>query len=363
MPKRKAPAGCYWRNDTLWGRFTKDGREIRWSLETDDPKVAAKRFEAGKAEVVAVRHGDAKLFFFNVFEDRADHWLLRNKSGKTAKRYLISIKQLAPFLDGRQLSEIDGKLVADIIRARGKAGVTNATIKRDLVALSSVMNYAIGQGWLEVNPILPRMKLLEERRDPIVLPVKDSVDLIIKRSPGMIADMVRAAIATGAREDELLKARREHVDHKQLTVIGKRSKRRTIDLEPFGGYDLISALPSYAGSPWLFWHSDGENYKNFASQFSGITRRTIKWAKANGVEFRPFKFHDLRHLHAVNWLKDGRSIYVLQRRLGHASIKTTELYCQFLTPEEDMIAKDLTRHKSRHTERKTTDSKIAEVHI
>jgi integrase/recombinase XerD len=43
----------------------------------------------------------------------------------------------------------------------------------------------------------------------------------------------------------------------------------------------------------------------------------------------------------VNWLKAGRSIYDLQRRLGHASIKTTEIYCNFLTPEEDRIVKGL----------------------
>lgn len=54
-----------------------------------------------------------------------------------------------------------------------------------------------------------------------------------------------------------------------------------------------------------------------------------------------FRFHDLRHLHAVNWLKDGRSIYDLQRRLGHSSIKTTEEYCRFLTPEEDRAVKGL----------------------
>jgi integrase/recombinase XerD len=246
------------------------------------------------------------------------------------------------------LSEIDGKLIADIIRARSKAGVINATIKRDLVAVSSVMNYAIGQGWLEVNPVLPRMKLLEERRDPIVLPVSESVDLVVARSPGMIADLVRVAFATGARQDELVTARREHIDHdrRQLIIIGKRNKRRTIDLEPFGGYDVINALP--ARGPWLFWHSDGENYKNFASQFAAIVNRATTWAVANNVPFRPFRFHDLRHLHAVNWLKDGRSIYVLQRRLGHASIKTTELYCEFLTPEEDMAVKGLSGHKIGH---------------
>jgi integrase len=107
-----------------------------------------------------------------------------------------------------------------------------------------------------------------------------------------------------------------------------------------------SALPAYG--PWLFWHSGGENYKNFASQFASIAGRAAAWAVANSVAFRPFRFHDLRHLHAVNWLKDGKSMYVLQRRLGHASIKTTELYCEFLTPEEDMAVKGLSGHKIRH---------------
>jgi integrase/recombinase XerD len=176
----------------------------------------------------------------------------------------------------------------------------------------------------------------------------------------MIADLIRVAVATGAREDELVSARREHVDHdrKQLTIVGKRSKRRTIDLEPFGGDELVSALP--CNGPWLFWHSDGENYKNFASQFRDVIRRTEKWAVANNVPFRPFRFHDLRRLHAVNWLKDGRSIYVLQRRLGHASIKTTELYCQFLTPEEDMAVKGLSGHKIGHIGQKSGRHEIAE---
>jgi integrase/recombinase XerD len=162
----KAPPGCYWRSGTIWGRVRKNGRDLRWSLETDDPKIAAERHKAGKSEYIAVQHGDAKLYFDSAVEDWGTHWLQRNKSAKTAKRYLCSIGQLAPFLEGKTLQEINGKLVADIIRARSKAGVTNATIKRDLVAVSSVMNYAIGQGWLEVNPILPRMNLLEERCDP-----------------------------------------------------------------------------------------------------------------------------------------------------------------------------------------------------
>ena len=80
---------------------------------------------------------------------------MRAVGPKTATRYLVSLKQLAPWLDGRALPDIDGRLVAEIIRERQKAGVTNATIKRDLGALSSVMNYAILQGWIEATPCSP----------------------------------------------------------------------------------------------------------------------------------------------------------------------------------------------------------------
>jgi len=157
----------------------------------------------------------------------------------------------------------------------------------------------------------------------------------------MIKQIIEAAIRTGARQEELLSARREQVDHErqQLTLIGKRGKVRVIDLDPFDGYDLFKSLPAYVGKPFLFWHSDGENYKTFASQFLKIVVGTAKWATANGVEFRRFRFHDLRHLHAVEWLKSGRSIHDLQRRLGHTSVATTEGYCAYLTAEEERVAK------------------------
>lgn len=340
----KAPAGCFWRGKTLWGRIYVNGREFRRSLQTSDPKVAAQRRRAAQERAIAEKHGDAARDFVEVMEAWSQ-WIGKQVSPKTVRRYACSLDQLAPFLDGKSLSAIDGKLISEIIRARSLAGASNATIKRDLVAISSVINYSIDQGWRDDNPVLPRMRRIKERRDPIVLPLRAHIDLVIGRCPGMIADMVRLAMATGAREDELLRARHDGIDHerRQMTIIGKRNKQRVIDLDPFGAYDLIAGLPAYAGKPLLFWHSAGESYKNFASQFASIIRRTAMWAEENGTEFRPFRFHDLRHWHAVNWLKDGRSIYDLQRRLGHRSIKTTEMYCEYLTPDEERAAKQRTR--------------------
>ena len=39
-----------------------------------------------------------------------------------SQRYACSLDQLKDFLDGRQLPEIDGRLVAEIIRARAADG-------------------------------------------------------------------------------------------------------------------------------------------------------------------------------------------------------------------------------------------------
>ena len=141
-------------------------------------------------------------------------------------------------------SDIDGRLVAEIIRERQRAGVTNATIKRDLGALSSVLNYAIVQGWIEANPVLPKLALVPERRDPIMLPTDRDIALVIERASGMVGDMVRAALVTGAREKMNSPRRNASTSiapGKQLTLIGKRNKLRVIDLAPFDGHEFFAA--------------------------------------------------------------------------------------------------------------------------
>jgi len=271
-----------------------------------------------------------------------DVQLDRTVGPKTARRYRCSLIQLASWLEDRELADIDGRLVAEIIRERQRAGVTNATIKRDLGALSSIMNFAILQSWIEENPVLPKLALVPERRDPIMLPSDRDIALVIERAPGMVGAMIIAALKTGAREDELAKAKRADIDHarKQLTVVGKRNRLRVIDLVPFEGYDFVTALPAFVGKPFLFWHDKGEPYASFAPTFHKLMNRVEAWAKANGVEFRRFRFHHLRHRHAVDWLKSGRPIHELQHRLGHTSVKTTEdHYLKYLTTEEIQVTK------------------------
>jgi integrase len=79
----------------------------------------------------------------------------------------------------------------------------------------------------------------------------------------------------------------------------------------------------------------------------------LRRVKATGTKtempFRRFRFHDLRHLHSVEYLKVGGSLYDLSKRLGHTSVKTTEIYLDFLTGEEAATARaGRTSEQSQH---------------
>jgi len=76
MPKqRKAPKGCYWRDGTFYARIQTGGQDIRWSLRTDDPKVAASRRKAERDRVIASqRFGDHR----RAFSEGMDAWAREN---------------------------------------------------------------------------------------------------------------------------------------------------------------------------------------------------------------------------------------------------------------------------------------------
>jgi integrase/recombinase XerD len=222
--------------------------------------------------------------------------------------------------------------------------VSNATIRRDLTAVSSVLEFAIDREWREGNPALERAKKLNERRDPITLPTEASLAFVLTRCEPHWVAIINAARYTGCRLDELRNL--EHRDfsaaNATLTIRqGKGNKRRTIDLIP-EAIEALKILPPSKTTNRLL-HIAGAPMADASSGF----RSKVKWAhnaaQKASLEFAPFRFHDLRHLFAVEALQRRMSIYDLQQHLGHVSIKTTEEYLSFLTPEQAKIAKGITK--------------------
>jgi integrase/recombinase XerD len=256
----------------------------------------------------------------------------------TAKRYQVSLRQLDPLLRDLYQDQIDRKQCAKIISERRRQGATNATIRRDLTALSSVLSSCCAWGWRDENPAKSfDRSIIREMRDPITLPLAEDMDAVIGLCPGNFASLCRFAQYTGMRQEEIGSLERTQIRRQAKIADLTRSKTNRPRAVPLDDRALgtLDGTPAHLTGQAVFWHDDGGRYLNIASRFAQIMARAVK---AEAVA-RPFRFHDFRHWYAVDYLRGGGNIYDLQKILGHTSIKTTEIYLDFLTPDEAERAK------------------------
>jgi integrase/recombinase XerD len=101
----------------------------------------------------------------------ASAWARLGIKPRTGARYAQSLVCVRPWLDGKKVHEIDNALLKEIVSARAKHGITNATIRRDMTAISSVLGHCVDEGWIEENPahMMDRSRF-KERKAKIILP-------------------------------------------------------------------------------------------------------------------------------------------------------------------------------------------------
>lgn len=363
----------YERNGIYWARFKVAGVEYRESLRTRSLKVAAQRLTLRREQIENQAHfGVAGPMSWEAtvvsWAEAMQHEVrAKTLSARTVGRYTDSLAQCRQWLDGREVHEIDGECIRALVKGRKAQHVTNATIRRDLTAIASVLDHAIDEGWVEgdVNAAraFPR-KRLQERRDPIVLPTEQSIALTVGPQRTRFGDMMLLARETGMREEEIAGLEHGMVDlvGRHATIIGKRNRMRTVTLTR-KAIEIIKRQPRFLKCPYVFWHLDededgkpvAQRYRNVASNFADYTARAEARARRAGQEYRRFRFHDLRHLFAVEYLRNGRGgIYDLQREMGHSTVKTTEIYLAYLTPEQATAAMSGVAQKAAHKRRSAT---------
>lgn len=274
------------------------------------------------------------------------------------KRYECSLTQVHLWLGHLRVDQITRRTIADMVGGRKRKGVTNATVNRDLTAVSRVLAATVMWDWRDDNPAgtFDRRSMTRERRDPIKRPKEEHVDAMIAASPPMFAALLKVLRYTGLRAEECstlewyqiaLGGRRKAID----LVRTKTDRPRSLPLDDILTTEaarVLKNLPRYlhkkpAGEEepkpdFVFWHDEGEEYGSVSSNFGSIRRRLNAKRKKAGKDQITFRLHDLRHLFAITYLERGGNIYRLQNLLGHTSIKTTELYLSYLTHDEAMVA-------------------------
>ncbi len=353
--------GLYERNGIYWARFKVRGHEYRLSLRTRSIAVAERRLKAERERIEETAYFGAAepVSWPAAVVSWRGAWLQLGIKASTGDRYVTSLGQVRKWLDEKQVHEIDNVLLKEIVRHRSRQGASNATIRRDMTAISSVLGHCCDEGWIDENPahMMDRSRF-KERKAKIILPRPESLDLVFSER-GKLIDMGELSLETGMRQDEIVSLERDRLDRKRSAVTLEDTKNGGVREVPLSrrAWEIIDRQPQYLRSQLVFWRGKGERFNNVDSDWYGKTQRIAQKAAQDGRPFRRFRFHDLRHLFSVRYLRNRRgTIYDLKEILGHESVKTTERYLDHLTPEERLWAiHGAVAQKADHEERSGTE--------
>ena len=201
--------------------------------------------------------------------------------------------------------------------------IKKVSINSYLGHIRAGFNWAKDEGYIEKAPPIKKYKLGDSKPRPID---REDVTKILnyakKHQPEMYR-IIKFALFTGCRRAEIVRARYEHIVGETITVIGKGEKERSFMLLP-------QALPEKQDIGKIF------RYKH-VSTLSNYFRDKI--VRKIGIHAR---FHDLRHTAATTMLSSGVDLPTVQKILGHADIRTTQIYADVL---QENIAKQMGKMK------------------
>lgn len=300
---------------------------------------------------------------------------IRSKSGvegKTLDHYRMYMRlHIAPVMGDLPIDAVQREMIADWVNAQSEAGVAAKTIKNRHGFLSAMFQDAVDddRAPLTRNPCA-KTNLPESEQQEMVFLSADEFTAFLAYIPVRYQPIVYLLAATGLRWGEATALRAGDFDlvrgnvrvsraWKSSTAKGwyigppktKKSKR-TISM-PADLVDVVRPLVE-SSKEYVFTNAHGAPLRqsNFFNEVWEPARRlanalppfemsklnkTKKWVPRTGGiwDRKPAekamgklpRVHDLRHSHASWLLEAGVGIDVVQRRLGHESIKTTvDLY-------------------------------------
>ena len=279
--------------------------------EGGDPKIEYKRLQSFPTfgEFIAERY----LPFIKVRKRSAwmDETLLRN--------------HLLPIFSAYRLNRIKR---ADIIKMHHGAkakGFADGTCNRWLILMRFIFNCAIRWEVLPsgTNPCNGVELFADNGARERYLTAEEVgrlFEVLDNSAHVQLAKIVKLLLFTGARKREVLDARWEFVDLDKRVLkvpLSKSGKPRFIPLSD-AAVELIKSLPKKPNVPWLFFNP--KTKKPLVSVFCAWN--SVR--KAAGIP--ELRMHDLRHAFASFVVNSGRSLYEVQRLLGHYDPKVTMRY-------------------------------------
>jgi len=261
-------------------------------------------------------------------------------SRNTLAAYRSDLKAFLAFAaarGARRCAAIKPAQVVDWLAERREAGMAEATVARGLAATRMLMRHLAAEGRIPrdptarisapaLRPALPRTLAVDEVERLLAAPGS-------KRGGTWKVERDRALLeviyACGARVSEAVSVRTSEIEPslRVLRLVGKGSKTRIVPLGQRAREALATwieggrtKLPNAARASEVFLSKSGQPLSRLDAW------RVVKAAAARAGLPGSISPHTLRHSFATHLVEGGADLRSVQEMLGHASIRTTEVY-------------------------------------
>lgn len=263
---------------------------------------------------------------------------VEGKSERSVRAYDCDLRVLEAHVGASTpVERIDRVAVRSFLAAEARAGLSGATLQRRMSALRRFFDFCRRRGWVAEDPTAGLRSPRKGRPIPRFLSEVEAARLVEAPrgdSPLALRDaaLLETLYSTGCRISEALALDLADLDLSAgwARVLGKRRKERLVPL----GAAAVAAIRRYLPAREALLAGPGRRKDPEALFLSRSGRRLsdraaravlARWCRAAGtrVAIGP---HGLRHSFATHLLNRGADLRSVQELLGHASVRSTEVY-------------------------------------
>jgi len=315
--------------------YSAKGRRLWRSTRTRNSKEAYRIFLESPLD----SKPDSVLLLHSQIDEYLSY-VKTNFSPRTHEAYSLVLKHLTKFLGDLEVGKITG-LMLERYKAERVKHVRPATINLEIRAIRTFLGRLKKWNIIQEDPSKDIRELRIPEEPPVYLTQGELDQLISGISDRWLRQIVLFAAMTGLRLGEILNLSWEDVSFldRTLTIRSrenfrvKAGKMRTI---PFNktAENLLKEIGPGEGLVFRGKRGGKANGNFVSEQFRYVIRKM-------GFN-RRIHFHSLRHTFASLLVKEGVSLYHVQRLLGHSSPSVTEMYAHLagseLLPSVDRLS-------------------------
>jgi integrase/recombinase XerD len=236
--------------------------------------------------------------------------------------------------DRESFAQATSEDVVDFLSACRSAGLAEATVARRLAALRMCLRHLVARGALARDPAALIAAPALAASLPNVLSVDEVEELLAAPARGgWRSERDRAFLevlyASGARVSEAITLRTDKIEPslRVIALSGKGAKERLVPV----GQRARDALQAWLAGGRRGLPGAERRREVFLSRSGRPLDRVSAWRIVRGAARRAgivkrVSPHTLRHSFATHLIEGGADLRSVQEMLGHASIRTTEVY-------------------------------------